>query len=855
MVCAGLAGIALATAPAAADAAGFLAGASKQDMTPPKAGTPAGNAADSEFAPTFSTACVAFPNPGTFALQEPFVDTNGNGRWDDNPPEPYCDANGNGRWDGIYTDNGFGPLKAVHDPIDVRAVAISDGRHKPLVYTSVKLIGIFDYYTEEARAVLKNKYGVDANLVVSANHNESSPDSIGLYGALQTGQGAGVRSGIDEYYMSFVEDKIAHAAADAVHNLKPATLFANQVGSRIPDGTSGNRYPLLTGLSQRISDQFPTAVARANDDRVASVDPKMGVLQARASNGQPIFTVMSLSAHNQEMGMTPPGDLSADWPGAFERKFDATHPGMAMFLVGDNGSIEDPQTDPPAKAPDGTDIGSEYRKDQTTLYIQTQATGERFASLAADAASKASQLTPGPVTLTRKAICLPLENNAFVLLAAAGVFGKRQAYVCNTSGDPIQPVPNGDIATSGAQFRSFVGYANIGPDLQLIDNPGESFPALMLGTPFGKEEESCDRPNPAVPTWHARALYRFQVGLADDLVGYLIPAWGFAEIPGVFNTDACGLNPQTRRDMNGHKHKLETESIGPTGANDIANTLASMLNSEKDPTAHIVQGRFVLPDGSYSHWPTGAAGILVPAAGASALDPAGGTLIGDPHTAGFGRRGVDATGFFMDYDGQPQSRPDVTTRGMMVFDPRGCVAARYYLDVFPTLDGSKKLGAAASQAKVKPVGSCAHSVQPGAKGGPKPGCPDRRPPRSAINHRRSGLHRNRLVLYGRAYDRGCNGKKGRVVRVVVTVARHLAPGRCRFLLPDGRHLGRTRACDGRPPLLLLARGTGRWSLKMRLHLAPGAYVIRSLAVDRAGNRQPVRHHGRNVLNLRVHGRR
>ena len=42
---------------------------------------------------------------------------------------------------------------------------------------------------------------------------------------------------------------------------------------------------------------------------------------------------------------------------------------------------------------------------------------------------------------------------------------------------------------------------------------------------------------------------------------------------------------------------------------------------------------------------------------------------------------------------------------------------------------------------------------------------------------------------------------------------------------------------------------------MRLHLAPGAYVIRSLAVDRAGNRQPVRHHGRNVLNLRVHGRR
>src|SRR5437016_6880347 len=163
--------------------------------------------------------------------------------------------------------------------------------------------------------------------------------------------------------------------------------------------------------------------------------------------------------------------------------------------------------------------------------------------------------------------------------------------------------------------------------------------------------------------------------------------------------------------MNGHKHKLETESIGPTGANDIANTLASMLNSEKDPTAHIVQGRFVLPDGGYSHWPTGTAGILVPAAGASALDPAGGTLIGDPHTAGFGRRGVDATGFFMDYDGQPQSAPDVTTRGMMVFDSHGCVSGRYYLNVFPTLDESRKLGPATTQSKIKQVGSCGKRVQ------------------------------------------------------------------------------------------------------------------------------------------------
>ncbi len=855
---------ALAGGAAPANAAGFFAGAGEQDITPPKQGTAAGNAAAATFGPNASGRpdCTIDTAHGRFAMQEPFQDQNGNGQWDPHvdlntnppsgPPEPYCDVNGNGRWDGLYADNNFGPLGDVHDPIDVRAVAVSDGVHRPLVYASVMLIGIFDFYTDEARAKLK-AMGYDADLVVSADHNESSPDSVGLYGALTTPASVGARSGIDEYYMDFVADRIARAAAQAIHAMAPAKLYANQVSARIPDGESGNRYtPLLDGLSERISDQFPTAVALANDDRIAAVDPKMGILQARGSDGKAIFTVMSLAAHNQEMWMTPPGNVSGDWPGAFERRFDATHSGMSMFLVGDNGSMEDPQTEPPV-IPDG----SENHKAQDTLYAQTKATGERFADNAAAAAPKATQLTPGPVRFTRRQFCVKLENNGFVALAAAGEFGRRQAYACSGS-QPVAPVPNGDVATAGAQFRTYASYADIGPDVQLIDNPAESFPALMLGTPFGMEEASCpNRPNPSVPTWHARAPYRFQVGLADDLIGYLIPAWGFAEMPGLFNTDTCGLNPSTGRDMAGHKHKLESESVGPTAGNDVANNLAAMLDTEPDPVAHVVNGRFVLPNGSYSRWPTGAVGALIPSSGASALDPTGGTLIGDPHTAGFGQRAVDTTGFFMDYDGQPQSSPDITTRGMIVFDSRGCPAARYYLNVYPPLDGSKKLDGAVAQSKVKPVGSCSKSVQPGAGGGPKPGCRDRSRPHTRLARGRSGLRRKgrRLELHGTASDRDCKGHKANVARVTVTVARHLGPGRCRFLLPDGKRFTRTRHCDGRPPLVLLAKGTSGWSLKLAVHLPPGAYTIRSLALDRAGNRELVRRRGANVMELRVHKRR
>ncbi|MFL5821975.1 MAG: hypothetical protein ACJ764_00880 [Solirubrobacteraceae bacterium] len=673
----------------------FRAGAARVEVTPPLAGTAAGQEADQQFAPQLA-ACpsTSYPTQGRFALQEPFDDLNGDGQWDagsdlnqgpnGQKPDPFCDANGNGRWDGIYSDNEHGPARGVHDPIEVRAVAISDGSDPPIVYASVDAIGIFDYYTDEARYDLTHTLGVNAKLVVSADHNESSPDTIGLYGALETPLGVGLRSGIDEYYMRFLDFRIAQAAATAVQHLAPAELYANQIEGQIPDGASGDRYALLTGMSQRISDQFPTSVALPGDDRVAAVDTKMGVLQARGAGGRPIFTVISLAAHNQEMGNAGAG-ISGDWPGAMERVFDAHHRGMAMFLVADNGSEEDPETDPTV-VPDG----SENHTSQGVQYRQAHATGAQFASLAAGATGSAVQLAPGRVTLTREQFCIPLENNGFLLLAAFGEFGHRQTWLCDAGGQPVRPVPNGSVTpTSGATFRTFVSYTRIGPNLEMIDNPGEAFPALMLGSPFGASDESCPRPNPAVPTWHANALFRFQVGLADDLIGYLIPAWGFAgDTPGLFNNDTCS------QDQNGHGHKLESESTGPAAANDVANRLTALLGQHPDSSAHIVRGRFVDPAGKLSRWPTNAVAILTAPRGSTQLTSSGGRLIGGPSTRAVGRRKVDVHGVFMDYDGQPQAAPDISTRGIMILGRRGCVVARYYLNVFPDLVTPSGMGRA-----------------------------------------------------------------------------------------------------------------------------------------------------------------
>jgi hypothetical protein len=310
--------------------------------------------------------------------------------------------------------------------------------------------------------------------------------------------------------------------------------------------------------------------------------------------------------------------------------------------------------------------------------------------------------------------------------------------------------------------------------------------------------------------------------------------------------------------------------VGPTGANDVANALAGMLDGEKDPAAHIVAGRFVLGDGSYSRWPTGAVAVQLPDPSSSTLTPAGGVIVGAPETAGFGSRAVDANGLFMDYDGQPQATPDITTRGMIVFDSRGCVAARYYLDVFPTLGSPTHPGAVRSQPAVRPAHACpagndsngVAQVQAGAAmqaGLPAPlgtagaspaGCAHLARPLSTIVRPRGARAlrvrvlrerlrpRGRLRLRGRARAFGCGGQPGRVARVTVSILRrnvHRDPARCRFVDASG-HLGARRPCS--QPVQLLARGTSRWSLGLRLHVPRGRYTVIVRVVDTHGLTEP-----------------
>jgi hypothetical protein len=527
-------------------------------------------------------------------------------------------------------------------------------------------------------------------MVVSSNHNESSPDTIGIYGAPADPTGSfGLNSSIDEYYMDWLDDQIADAAVQACDARSPASL--DEVD-----------FPVPAGLRQEIH-AWPTTDHSGNG---VATDPKVRVLQARDASGNPIFTMMNLADHNQDIGQSDDFDvahaISGDWPGYFHRRLEQDVGGMAMFMAADIGSMEDLITDPSIPGPP-------CFSGANGCYAQVEATGNAIADDVAAQLANAKPVASGPVGSQRTDFCVPLENNLFQAAFEAGLFGERQGYT--------NCVPTG---RAGNEVHTTVSVLNVGPELQFISNPGEAFPGLMLGNPWGIEDASCPaRENPPVPNWHASGKYRFQVGLGDDMIGYEKQAWSFEYAPPTFTSTDCQTDPH------GHSHSLEDEAVGPAASNIVAQKITGLLDlTNDDPNVFIRQGRYVRSDGSltpaYSnpqdqgapgHFPPGAVAIWLAAPGATSLNaadgqPDSGIIVALDGITHFGNRSVSGNGSFMDYDGAPQADgANFSTRGMAVTFPDGSVDRRYYVDVYPALTVTGQLGPIAPNEYVRPKGA------------------------------------------------------------------------------------------------------------------------------------------------------
>ena len=137
--------------------------------------------------------------------------------------------------------------------------------------------------------------------------------------------------------------------------------------------------------------------------------------------------------------------------------------------------------------------------------------------------------------------------------------------------------------------------------------------------------------------------------------------------------------------------------------------------------------------------------------------------------------------------------------------------------VFAALIAAAALTAGPAAATENPV--------PGA---PPGACRDQSRPTSGFTRQAARRAGRKRVLRGVARDIGCG-----VDRVAISVARKQGR-RCRNLTPKGR-LGRPTRCAHHR--WLAVRGATRWSFRFPRRLHKGAYLVRTRAVDFAGNVQ------------------
>ncbi len=246
------------------------------------------------------------------------------------------------------------PYTHVHDPLNVRVVVISDGRHKSAL-VSLELVDAGESATHEIRTALAHALGIPFyNILVTATHTHSAPWAPvyeeGFRGAERDTWWA-IRympaQNNDPPFRKWMTDLIAHtvaAAGDADRNLKPATLwigkadisaFANNRRPRLPEwGTAGSNTP--QGYNFRHPEYNPLLLTDGSN--YGPLDRTMSIVSFRDEQGDNLVTLFHAAIHS--VAIYPYSEeLTADWPGEAAAQLQSRLGGNVMFLQGAAGDI------------------------------------------------------------------------------------------------------------------------------------------------------------------------------------------------------------------------------------------------------------------------------------------------------------------------------------------------------------------------------------------------------------------------------------------------------------------------------------------------------------------------------------
>lgn len=430
---------------------------------------------------------------------------------------------------------GFGasgrrPL-GVHDPLFARLIVLREGS------STVALVGLDLLGFSRGDVLdLRRLAAYDAPgraLFVNATHTHSGPDTLGLWGPMVA------VSGVNARYHARLNARVAEALKRLEGRLRPASA-------------AGGRGKL-----------DPRGLCRDSRDPQA-IDPNLSVLRLSGSDGRPIATVVNWPCHAEVLGKAN-RLITADYPGALCSRVEEKTGGACLFLNGAIGGLLTP------------DSGAENFDES-----------QRIGAAVADAAL-ALKTAPAPrraLSYRFRLVRVPIENSRYRLLLFALARGHRLYDAAGTPLPgykkwtlPLRHLFAGLNGPAEPWVESEVSLLDVGP-ARLLGLPGEAFAELVVGGydgryAFGRPVIAPGNPDPpdlskAPEGPYLRELVKapapMVVGLANDELGYFVPAYDFK----VRRTTL--MLPR----LPGH-HYEETNSIGPSATAIVVGAAAELL--------------------------------------------------------------------------------------------------------------------------------------------------------------------------------------------------------------------------------------------------------------------------------------
>lgn len=467
-------------------------------------------------------------------------------------------SEGDGRFQG-FTLAGFGNnvvMDGIHDPPQARAVVFEQG-DVAVAVVSVDAVGLFRDDVERIRKRVLAQVPADAldYVLVSSTHTHEAPDTMGQWGLREA---LVPQRGVDEAWFSqVVVEGVARAVVDAWTSRRPAKLFAAQ--ARLADLAN-----------QVVFDQRDPFV---HDDAVTvlrlverSTDIAIGTVVGWGNHPETLADTNNLASADfvwalreaVERGVfTSDGSLLAQGLG-----------GTCVFLQGSVGGMQSSLHATVADVSGRTTAGRTFAK--------ARAVGERVALVALGAARTAPPIPEPAVAFGAQTLKLRIENEAYQLAFAAFHLVKRRLY----DFDAERPIGEKNYP----HLMTEVAKVQVG-DVRFLAVPGELLPELAVGydAKYALGHPQVKDTNPAPPDLTRAPPGPFLkeqlggalpcvVGLANDELGYLVPAYDYR------------LHPQRPWfDEAPGDHYEETNSLGPSATPALLRAYQPLLAWEPAP--------------------------------------------------------------------------------------------------------------------------------------------------------------------------------------------------------------------------------------------------------------------------------